>query len=116
MKVRGAGRLTIGDYFHSGEDILILTQNHNYKNPQVLPYDDVIIPRDVTIGAYVWIGSRSIILPGAVLGDGCIVQGGAVVSGRIPANAIVGGNPARVIHYRDEALVARLVAEGRFQL
>jgi acetyltransferase-like isoleucine patch superfamily enzyme len=116
LNVRGSGKLTIGDYFHSGEDILILTQNHNYKNPEVLPYDDVIIPRDVTIGAYVWIGSRAIILPGAKLGDGCIVQAGAVVSGQIPPNAVVGGNPARVIHYRDEAVVSLLVSQGRFQL
>ena len=116
MKVRGLGRLSIGDYFHSGEDILILTQNHNYKNPAVLPYDDVIVPRDVCIGAYVWIGSRAMILPGTELGDGCIVQGGAVVSGRFAPNAVIGGNPAKVIRYRDAALVERLVAEGRFQL
>lgn len=31
IKVQGKGRLIIGNNFHSGEDILVITQNHNYK-------------------------------------------------------------------------------------
>jgi acetyltransferase-like isoleucine patch superfamily enzyme len=116
IKVRGIGRLTIGDYFHSGEDILVITQNHNYRNPRLLPYDAHDIGRDVTIGAYVWLGSRVILLPGAELGDGCVVQAGAVVGGKFPANAVVGGNPATVLRFRDAEVVARLVAQGRFLL
>jgi acetyltransferase-like isoleucine patch superfamily enzyme len=116
MKVRGIGRLTIGNYFHSGDEILILTQNHNYRNPQCLPYDHVDIPLDVTIGDYVWLGSRVTILPGVVLGDGCIVQAGAVVSGKFPPNAILGGNPAVVFRYRDADVVQRLVDQKQFLL
>ena len=114
MKIRGIGRLTIGNYFHSGEDILIITQNHNYRNPELLPYDHGIVGRDVVIGSYVWVGSRVVILPGAELADGCVVQAGAVVSGKFPANAVVGGNPACVLRYRDALVVARLVEQGRF--
>lgn len=116
MKVRGIGRLVIGDYFHSGDEILVITQNHNYRNPRVLPYDEGLVARDVKVGNYVWVGSRVILLPGAELGDGCIVQAGAVVSGRFPPNAILGGNPAVVIRYRDAEVVQRLVAQGRFLL
>jgi acetyltransferase-like isoleucine patch superfamily enzyme len=116
IKIRGSGSCFIGDYFHSGDEILILTQNHNYKNPKLLPYDDEYISRDVSIGKYVWFGSRVIVLPGTVLGDGCIVQAGAVVSGHFPSNAIIGGNPAKAFATRDEAIVQRLVKEGRFLL
>lgn len=116
MKVRGIGRLTIGDYFHSGDEVLVLTQNHNYRNPEMLPYDHADIGRDVKIGNYVWIGSRVTILPGTELGDGCVVQAGAVVSGRFPANAVIGGNPAKIFRYRDAEVVDRLVAQGRFLL
>lgn len=116
IKVRGIGRLVIGDYFHSGDEILVITQNHNYRDPRVLPYDEGLIARDVRIGAYVWVGSRVTLLPGVELGDGCIVQAGAVVAGRFEANAILGGNPARVMRYRDAETVARLVAQGRFLL
>lgn len=114
MKVRGAGRLVIGDHFHSGEDILVLTQNHNYNRPTMLPYDNADRLKDVIIGAFVWVGSRAILLPGSHLGDGCVVQAGAVVGGSFPANAVVGGNPARIIRYRDTDVVARLVSEGKF--
>lgn len=114
IRVRGTGRLIIGDYFHSGDEILILTQNHNYRDPQYLPYDHVDVARDVKIGNYVWVGSRVTILPGAELGDGCIVQAGAVVSGKFPPNAILGGNPAVAFGCRDADVVRRLVAEGRF--
>lgn len=114
MKVRGIGRLIVGDYFHSGDEILILTQNHNYRNPQCLPYDHMDVARDVTIGNYVWLGSRVTILPGVVLGDGCIVQAGAVVSGQFPPNAILGGNPAVIIRYRDAEVVQRLVVQQCF--
>jgi acetyltransferase-like isoleucine patch superfamily enzyme len=116
MHVRGIGRLRIGDYFHSGDGILVITQNHNHRNPRLLPYDEDLIARDVTIGNYVWIGSRVILLPGAELGDGCIVQAGALVSGKFPANAILGGNPAVVMRYRDAEVVQQLVAQGRFLL
>lgn len=116
MRVRGSGRLIIGDYFHSGDEILVLTENHNYRRPTLLPYDDELVARDVRIGAYVWLGSRVTLLPGTELGDGCVVQAGAVVSGRFPANAVIGGNPAVLIRERDAAVVADLVARGRFRL
>lgn len=114
MKIRGGGNCYIGDYFHSGDDILILTQNHNYKTPKLLPYDYDDVSRDVRIGRYVWVGSKVIILPGTTLGDGCIVQAGAVVSGNFPDNAIIGGNPAKAFASRDAAVVQRLVKERRF--
>lgn len=114
IRVRGEGELRIGDYFHSGEDILVITWNHNYKAPDRLPYDENYVRRNVTIGRYVWVGSRSIILPGAELGDGCVVQAGAVVSGAHAPNSIIAGNPAIPIAYRDAELVEKLVSEGRF--
>jgi chloramphenicol O-acetyltransferase type B len=116
IRVIGGGRFVVGDYFHSGDGILVLTQNHNWKSPETLPYDSADQLRDVTIGDYVWMGSRSILLPGATLGSGCIVQAGAVVSGAVPENAVVGGNPAKVLKYRDPALVDALVKSGKFLL
>lgn len=90
MRISGFGHLSIGHNFHSGENCLVITSNHNYEG-SALPYDNTTIDRDVTIGDHVWIGSRVIILPGAMLGDGCIIQAGSVVAGRIPPLAIAGG-------------------------
>ena len=56
----------------------------------------------VVIGNDVWIGSRVTILPGVHIGNGVIIGAGAVVSKDIPDYAIVGGNPARILKYRNK--------------
>ncbi len=53
--------------------------------------------RPILIGNKVWIGARSMILSGAVIGDGCIVAAGAVVKGQFPAGCLIGGVPARIL-------------------
>lgn len=51
------------------------------------------------IGDHVWIGCKSIILKGVNVGDGAIIAAGAVVTKDVPSNALVAGNPAKVIKY-----------------
>jgi len=51
----------------------------------------------VVIGDYVWIGYGAIVLPGATIGDCCVVGAGAVVTRDVPPNSVVAGNPARVL-------------------
>jgi acetyltransferase-like isoleucine patch superfamily enzyme len=56
----------------------------------------------IQIGNDVWIGARAIILDGVTIGDGAIVGAGAVVTKDVPAYAVVGGVPAKVLRYRFE--------------
>lgn len=114
MRIMGNGNVVIGDYFHSGIEVLILTQNHNYDKGEAIPYDSTYIYKDVEIGDYVWLGSRVTILPGTKIGEGAIIQGGAVVHGEIPPYAIAGGNPAKVFKYRDIEHFEKLKAEKKF--
>ena len=67
------------------------------------------------IGDCVWIGCNVTIAPGAKIGDGVIISSGAVVFGEIPPCAIVRGNPAEVIGYRDKDVFGKLYTEGRFK-
>jgi acetyltransferase-like isoleucine patch superfamily enzyme len=51
----------------------------------------------VVIGDRVWIGARATILKGVTVGDGAVIAASSVVTRDVPAGALVGGNPARVI-------------------
>jgi hypothetical protein len=55
---------------------------------------------DIHVGSDVWTGYGSWIPGGVSIGDGAIVGTGSVVTNDVPAFAIVGGVPARVIRYR----------------
>jgi len=61
-----------------------------------------IYKRDVRVGNNVWIGYGACILRGVTVGDNAVIGTNAVVAQDVPANAIVGGVPARVIRMREE--------------
>ena len=62
------------------------------------------------IGNDVWIGYRSLIMPGIRIGDGAIVATASVVTKDIPPYTIVGGNPAKILRRRfDEAVIGKLL-------
>jgi acetyltransferase-like isoleucine patch superfamily enzyme len=51
----------------------------------------------VVIGDNVWIGMNAVILKGVTIGENSVVAAGAVVTKSVPANVVVGGNPAVTI-------------------
>lgn len=114
MKITGAGNVTIGNNFHSGGGILILTSNHNYDGGAAIPYDDTTIDGDVVIEDNVWLGQNVTILQGVTIGEGAIIQTGSVVVSNVPACSIAGGHPAKVFKKRDEEHYYRLKQEGKF--
>jgi acetyltransferase-like isoleucine patch superfamily enzyme len=61
-----------------------------------------IYKRDVQVGHNCWIGYGACILRGATVGDNCIVGTSTVVTKDVPANAVVGGVPARLLRMREE--------------
>lgn len=80
-----------------GEDVLFQGDNHSLDTLASNNNKDPL-----EIGCGVWIGARAIILSGCQhIGNGAIVGAGSVVTHDVPDNAIVGGNPAKIIRYRN---------------
>lgn len=86
---------------HIGDNCLLAPGVHIYTATHPInPFVRIAGPeygKPVTIGNNVWIGGRAVINPGVTIGDNVIIASGAVVTKSIPANTIVGGNPARMI-------------------
>lgn len=63
----------------------------------------------VRLGNDVWVGTKSIIMSGVEIGDGAVIAAGAIVTKDIPAYAIVGGIPAKIIKYRFDLPIRELL-------
>jgi acetyltransferase-like isoleucine patch superfamily enzyme len=61
-----------------------------------------IYKRDVNVGNNCWIGYGACILRGVTVGDNAIIGTSTVVTRDLPANAVAGGVPARILRMRDE--------------
>jgi acetyltransferase-like isoleucine patch superfamily enzyme len=102
--------IRIGDYGLISWNVLLMD---NYRAPRSIDgrraYIDAILQSDssaihlqtrarpIAIGANVWIGHDSVVLPGVSIGDGSIIGARSVVLEPVPAFVVAAGNPARVI-------------------
>ena len=113
MQVIGKGIVEFGNNFHSGIECMIITQNHNYEG-EAIPYDNTYIRKKVIIQDNVWFGNRVTVTGNVTIAEGAIIAAGSVVCKDVPYCAIVGGNPAKVIKYRDILHYEKLKAAGKF--
>ncbi|MEQ9363132.1 MAG: acyltransferase [Leptospirales bacterium] len=91
-------KVTIGSHSMIGSGCTIHTATHDYNRH---PMWEVRIDRPVEIGACVWIGMGALIFPGVRIGDHAVIGAGSVVTRNVPEGAIVAGNPAKLIKYRE---------------
>jgi len=85
----------IGDHVMIGPGVQIYCAAHELQAE--LRNQGLEVAKPIVIEDSVWIGGSAILLPGVTIGRNAVVGAGAVVSRSVPANAIVAGNPARVI-------------------
>lgn len=92
----------IDDYLMMGEDVLFLGGGHIIERTDIpMSHQGSKEPTPLHIAGDVWIGARAIILPGCQrIGHGSVIGAGSVVTKDVPDWAIVGGNPAEVIRFR----------------
>lgn len=96
-----SGGIKIGEYFHTGSGLTIYTTNHNFNSAAKIPYDETSIAKPVKIKDFVWCGANVTIVPGVTIGEGVVIGAGSVVTKDVPDYAVIGGNPAKVIKFRD---------------
>lgn len=111
----GNGGLKIGNGTTMAHKVEITTFNHNYdyEGLQSVPYDYDYTFKPVIIGENAWIGAHALILPGVTIGEGAVIGMGSVVTKDVPKFAVVGGNPAIIIKYRNAERYEILKAEGK---
>jgi maltose O-acetyltransferase len=85
----------IGDNCMMGPGVHIYTAMHPLDPTERNSGREYAKP--VTIGDNVWIGGAAVINPGVTIGDNAVIASGAVVTKDVPADTVVGGNPAKVI-------------------
>lgn len=94
--------LSIGEYCKITSGVIILTHDYSRSVLRRVYGEIVGEGKKTIIGNNVFIGMNSIILMGTQIGNNVIVGAGSVVSGHVPDNVVVAGNPARVIRTLDE--------------
>ena len=110
----GGKHVHFGNFVYANFNLTLVDDTHIYVGDRVMFGPNVtvataghpILPElrekglqynmPVHIGANVWIGAGSVILPGVTIGENTVIGAGSVVTKDIPANSVAFGNPCRV--------------------
>lgn len=99
--ITSSNQIIIGDNLLTGKWVTITDNSHGDTNRQSLlltPTTRPIVSKGIVkIGNNVWIGDKATILPGVTIGDGAVIAANSVVSKDVPAYAVVGGIPAKLL-------------------
>jgi len=88
----------IGSYCHLGHYTFVMDNDqHGVVRRMELPQSDPVIIED-----HVWIGSKTVILPGVRIGSRAVIGAGSIVTKDIPPRCVAAGNPARVLRHLTE--------------
>lgn len=101
----GIGGIKIGEgvniashsciYTHSSQNAIRLLGEKFIDIPAAERIGYII--EGVEIGAYTFVGTSCVILPGTKIGKGCVVGAGSIVKGTYPDYSIIVGNPAKIV-------------------
>ena len=96
------GRISIGDGSVLSESVFVNDASHGL-DPEagLIMKQPLVHGGDIVIGKSCFLGLRSAIMPGVVLGDHCVVGINSVVTKSFPAYSMVGGAPARLLRRYD---------------
>jgi len=101
-RLNGAGvqcysRVTIGPRCILGSTVIIDSDYHPLDPAHRHDPGAPMSSAPIEIGENVWLGGQSAVLKGSRIGENSVVGFRAVVTGEVPPNVVVAGNPARVV-------------------
>jgi acetyltransferase-like isoleucine patch superfamily enzyme len=100
-------RVRIGEQCVIADRAMFIDFDHGVVDVETPIRRQGIYKRDVVVGSNVWIGYNACILRGVTIGDNAIIGTNSVVTRDVPASAVVGGVPAKVIRMREAPLALR---------
>lgn len=100
--IAARGFISIGDDVQFGPSVTLVSENHNFEDPNILIRNQGVRREGIIIESDCWLGAGSKIMDGVWIGKGCIIAAGAVVTKNVPPYSIVGGVPARLIKKRKD--------------
>lgn len=98
IQVRGS--VVIEDNVIFGPNVSIFSENHNFNDLNLPVNEQGVTRKGVKIESGVWIGTRSTVLDGVIVGKNSIIAAGSVVNKDVLPYSIVGGVPAKLIKMR----------------
>ncbi len=110
LRYDGESTLSVGRYCSFADRVsILLGANHKRGVVPTFPYSKIDPDAgfgktndrgDIIIGNDVWIGYGATLIGPITIGDGAIIGAGAVVVRDVPAFAVVGGVPAKILKFR----------------
>ena len=119
-----SSRLIVGSFCSIAPNVkFLLSSEHPTTNFTTFPLrakclnqgNEGVSKGDIIIGDDVWIGENVLILSGVTVGQGAIIAAGSVVTKDVPAYAIVGGNPSKIIKYRFDTEIIEVLKTFDFE-
>lgn len=101
------GEVTIGNGVRIGPHCSIIAAGHNFNRIDIPIYMQGAQRKPIRIEDDVWIGAGSCIIGGVIIGKGCVLGAGSIVTQSIPPYSIAFGNPARVTKKRGDEKVSQ---------
>lgn len=98
-------RISIGSNTLIGHYAVIISGQHGYRDRGTLINQQGRESAPIVIEEDVWVGAHAVILKGVVLGRGCVVAAGSVVTRSVEPYTVVAGTPARQIAERTELVL-----------